>query len=512
MKSLIAIITTCLCSAAFAQNAVTTYKLSGTPTQTNPTSNSVSQILIKNGIVYLATNKGLNVSADGGATFKTDWGTGGPTGVGTNALAVTGDTIVVGASTSTDKGGTIYPVGQGVYVSTDGGSSWNHYPQSLDSLSDTTVTFGKNVLKALPITTDVNNITYSLAFFQGYLYAANFAGGLRRSSDLGKTWQRVVMPPDYLDYITQNPDSTYTFQLSPIAGKLTTETNYNHEAFSLYSDGDSALYVGTADGIDKTTDNGYSWHKFNHQNRPGISGDFVVWLTAQNYGNVHNIWGATINANDPTEYEAMSYTSDEGATWKNILPGHFYHSISFNGPIVYGASDDGLFRTPDFGSSNSVLTTIYDHRNEHSILSKAFYAVSVSGDTVWVATGDGNALGVDPGTGFIPTAWHVFRTFVPVGTTNTTYFYPNPFSPNLDVGRVHFAIKDVGSTVTVRIFDFSMHVVRTLLQNAARPAGEIDVPWDGKDDTGKLVDNGVYFYSVVINGGTPIWGKILVAR
>lgn len=512
MRITIAISILFVSAAAFGQTAIRTYKLDGSPTQTMPSSNSVSQILIKNGVVYLATNKGLNVSTDGGATFQTNWGTNGPTGISTNALAVTGDTIVVAASTSLNQNGNSLPVGQGLYVSTDNGATWAHEPQDVDSTYDTTVVFGKNKLLALPITTDVNNISYALAFYGGYLYAANFAGGLRRSNDLGKTWHRVVMPPDYLDYITQNPDSTYTFQLSPIAGKLTQETNYNHEAFSLYCDGDSALYVGTADGIDKTTDNGYSWHKFNHQNEPGISGDFVVWLAAQNYGSVHNIWAASVNANDPTEVPALSYTTDEGGTWQNILQGHFFHSISFNGQIVYGASDDGLFRTPDFGKSSTVITSIYDPTNQQSILSKAFYAVAATGDSVWLASGDGNAIGIDPGTGFIQSAWDVLRTYVPVGTSNTTYFYPNPFSPNLDVGRVHFDVKNPNSTVTIRIYDFSMHVVRTLLQNAPRPTGEIDVPWDGKDDTGNLVDNGVYFYSVVVNNEPPIWGKILVAR
>lgn len=512
MKLLLVILLTMTCSTAFSQTAAGTFKLAGTPTQSVPSSNSVSQILFQNGAAYLATYKGLNVSVDGGATFKTDWGADGPTGVSTNALAVEGDTIVVAVSTSLDQDGNSLPVGQGLYVSTDNGATWTHEPQSLDSLADSTVSFGKNTLVALPITTDVNNISYSLVFHKGYLYAADFAGGLRRSSDLGKTWHRVVMPPDYLDYITQNPDSTYNFQLSPIAGALTSETNYNHEAFSLYSDGDSVLYVGTADGIDKTTDNGYSWYKLNHQNHPGISGDFVVWLAGQNYGNTHNIWAATVNANDPTEVPALSYTSDDGATWHTILPGHFFHSIGFKGNIVYGASDDGLFRTDDFGKSSSVITSVYDPANSQSILSKVFYSVNAQGDSVWVGTGDGTAIGIDPGTGFVQNDWRVLRTFTPVGTSNTTYFYPNPFSPNLDVGRIHYDVRDPGSTVTIRIYDFSMHVVRTLIQNAPRPVGETDDAWDGKDDSGRTVDNGVYFYSVVINNGSPIWGKILVAR
>ncbi|MCL4511592.1 MAG: hypothetical protein M1470_11040 [Bacteroidetes bacterium] len=509
MKSTLALAIAFLVTSANAQFLKQTYKLDGLPSQ--PSSNSISQILIVNGEVYIGTDKGLNMTNGGGLALQTNIGTNGPTGVSVNAIAVKGDTIVAAVSTTMQQSGTTYPVGKGLYASTDDGTTWTQEPQSLDSLADSTVTFGNNVLTALPVTTDVNNISYSLAFYKGYLYAANFAGGLRRSADLGKTWQRVVLPPDYLNYITE--DSSYTFQLSPVAGALTSESNLNHRVFSVYSDGDSALYVGTADGINKTTDNGYSWYKFTHQNQSSpISGNFVVSITAQDYGTEHNIWAATVNANDPTEMPALSYTTDGGASWHYILAGHFFHSVAFQGNIVYGASDDGLFRTSDLGRSAQVITNIFDPTTRQSILSQAFYAVATNGDSIWVGSGDGLAMGIDNGTGFDLSQWHVFRAFASVAATNSTYFYPNPFSPQLDVGRIHYNVKTPNSTVTVRIYDFAMHIIYTLTQNAARSAGEQDEVWNGMDSTGKTVDNGVYFYSVVINNQGPIWGKILVVR
>jgi hypothetical protein len=57
-----------------------------------------------------------------------------------------------------------------------------------------------------------------------------------------------------------------------------------------------------------------------------------------------------------------------------------------------------------------------------------------------------------------------------------------------------------------------MQPVRTLLQNAPRASGEFDEVWDGKDDRGKTVANGVYFYFVSGGGQSPVWGKILVIR
>ncbi len=511
MKSAIAIFTILIFASAHSQTIPRIYRLSAGLSEGQPSSNVVSQILVNKGNVYLATNKGLNITSNGGLTFQKVWGINGPTGVSVGAVAIKGDTIAVAAdSADLDVGGSFLPVGGGLYVSTDNGATWTYETQSKDSLIDTTVTFGRNTLRALPITTHVQNITFSLVFHKGYLYTANFGGGLRRSSDLGKTWERVVLPPDNLNYITQ--DSTYTFQLSPQSGKITTEANLNHEAFSLYSDGDSVLYVGTADGINKTTDNGYSWTKFNHQNEASpISGNFVVSLAGQDYGGVHAIWGATVLAADPTEVSALSYTTDNGATWTSIFRGHFFHAIAFQGKIVYGVSDDGLFRTPDLGNSSEVITQILDQNSGGSILSQTMYAVAANGDSIWVS-GDGTAVGVDDGSGFNPDRWHIFRAYVSVAATNSTYFYPNPFSPRLDVGRIHYNVKGNGSTVTIRIFDFSMHVIRTLLQNAPRNPGETDEQWNGMGDRGELVDNGVYFYSVVVGSDNPIWGKILVIR
>jgi len=499
-------------SSIYSQTVPKSYKLNAVSQQGLPSDNSVYEILANKANVYITTYKGLNVTSDGGKTFQTSWDSKGPANVSTGAIAIKGDTIVIAAySPNIDINGSSLPAGGGLYASTDDGTTWTYEPQSEDSLSDSTVTFGKDTLNALPWPTLGENITYSLCFHQGYIYAADFAAGLRRSSDLGRTWQRVVLPPDYLNYITQ--DSSYSFQLSVQPSTITSESNLNQEVFSVYSDGDSALYVGTAGGINKTTDDGYSWRKFSHQNESSpISGNFVVSLGGQDLGATHYIWGATKNATDPAEVEALSYTTDAGASWHYILAGHFFHAFAFQDSIVYGASDDGLFRTKDLGVTSQVITNVYDPISKQSILSQAFNAVAANGDSIWLGSGDGVAMGIDNGSGFDPSTWKVFRASVSVANTNSTYFYPNPFSPNLDIGRIRYNVKSPGSQVTIRIFDFSMHIVRTLLQNAPRDAGERDDQWNGASDRGGLVDNGVYFYSVVVNGGTPSWGKILVIR
>lgn len=62
-----------------------------------------------------------------------------------------------------------------------------------------------------------------------------------------------------------------------------------------------------------------------------------------------------------------------------------------------------------------------------------------------------------------------------------------------------------------------MNLIKTIIQNAPR-SGAIDVRiqqtefWNGKDEFGNVVSNGVYFYSVQIGNDEPAWGKILVIR
>ena len=56
-----------------------------------------------------------------------------------------------------------------------------------------------------------------------------------------------------------------------------------------------------------------------------------------------------------------------------------------------------------------------------------------------------------------------------------------------------------------------MNLVKTVLQNAPRRSG-IDLidTWDGRDESGRIVSNGVYFYRIESGSGEPMYGKILV--
>ncbi|MCX7761718.1 MAG: hypothetical protein N2252_02635 [Candidatus Kryptonium sp.] len=471
-----------------------------------PPGNVVTNICICGDTVWIGTSKGLSRTTDGGKTWKNYYKTAEFGESRISAIACKDGVIWVALARTTKIDNNYFPEGLGLLYSTDGGQTWVKVNQPLDEKTDTLEIYGSNTIKALPITTTINNIIYDIALTKDAIFIASFAGGLRKSTDMGKTWKRVVIPPDNLNRI--KPNDILNFELNPVK-------NYNHRVFSVISVDDSIIWVGTADGINKSTDGGRSWVKFNHQNQISpISGNFVVALGNQkiNQGGTAKsiIWGATINANDPKEYKALSFSEDGGETWKTTLIGEFVHNIAFKDSTVYAVSDNGLWRTKNFGQNWEKAGKIIDFLSRQMIYTNVFYSIGVQKDTIWAGSSDGLVKFVD--SEIFGDNWKIFRTYEKVAGHDKTYAYPNPFSPWLEVTRIHYSVDKPQSKVTIEIYDFAMRKIRTIISNATRDGvKEYDEIWDGKDDSGKIVPNGVYFYRVKIDE-KELYGKILLIQ
>ena len=498
---------------AECQLAKTYHLNAGSVTLSPPPSNSASDILVKRDTVWFGTDKGLSQTIDGGLNFVNFANRPPFDSKGTSALAMNDKVIWVAIASTFTQSNQSMPQGSGLDFSTDRGLTWSYVPQPVDTGFVDTIQYGINRIKTLDVTTTVNNITYDLAVTKSSVWTANFAGMLRKSTDNGSSWQRVVLPPDSgADAIS--PNDTLDFDLSPANGKAELRQNLNHRVFSVYASDDTTIWVGTAGGINRSTDGGVSWRKFSHQNEAQpISGNFVVAINEQRFGSTRIIWAATVNAEASDEQRGVSYSFDQGTTWKTTLIGEFAHNIAFKDSLVYVASDNGVFRSSTFGDSWIKSGTINDNISSQRLTSSQVYAVATEGDTVWVAGPDGIAYTLDLPSSPFGTEWKVFRTYAAVGTANKTYSYPLPFSPTQGVVRIHYGMQGHIAPVTIRIFDFAMHPVKTLLRNASRPAtGEFDEIWNGTDDHSRRVSNGVYFYSIEIGGLSPAWGKILVVE
>lgn len=491
--------------------------LNKTSSTSSIVNNSINDVITSGDTVWLATSQGLSLSTDNGNTWKNFSG---DALFGTESISAIGydkynGVFWAATAHSIVQDNQSIPVGSGLKYTTDNGNTWVSIPQPVDQQSDSVVVYGQNRLKALPITVTPQNIIYDMAFTPGTIWIASFSAGIRKSTDMGKTWHRVVLPPDYLDSVS--PNDTLNFCFSPVSGNFCSEANLNFEGFSIIAANDSTLYAGTADGINKSTDGGISWTKFNHVNEQNpISGNFVVALAYNKYDNT--IWAATWQANGSDEYYAVSYSSDGGSNWKTSLNGEKIHNFGLKGNEVIALSDNGPFATVNNGSSWVLPGKITDQTTGLYIGTSSFYAASISGNETWLGSNDGLARLTNDGNAIWSGTWKVYFSSQKLSAVSDSYAFPNPFNPNTDVLKIKYSTNGQTVPVTIRIFDFGMHFVRTIIQNEERgnPGHVIDEKgnvvdyWDGKDDSGRIVPNGVYFYRVDAGSQKPVYGKILV--
>ena len=84
--------------------------------------------------------------------------------------------------------------------------------------------------------------------------------------------------------------------------------------------------------------------------------------------------------------------------------------------------------------------------------------------------------------------------------------WPNPFNPRV---KIEFAAARAGH-VTLRVYDLRGELLRTLVDEE-RPVGPQVVEWDGRDEGGRSVASGVYFYEVRA-GGEAVVEKMALVR
>jgi len=83
---------------------------------------------------------------------------------------------------------------------------------------------------------------------------------------------------------------------------------------------------------------------------------------------------------------------------------------------------------------------------------------------------------------------------------------PNPFRTQL---AIRYSLASEG-LVMLRVHDLTGRVVRTLVNSQQKP-GRYSLTWNGRDDRGRLLGNGVYFCKLATgdNGSTE---KLVLAR
>ena len=220
------------------------------------------------------------------------------------------------------------------------------------------------------------------------------------------------------------------------------------------------------------------------------------------------------------EYWAVSHTVDGGKNWEVTLPGEHAHNFGFK---YFNASDfhvlvptdRGIYRTRNNGATWIQPSSIKDEYTSIPIATNIFYSaasnkVNTTNYNIWVGSNNGLAK-LSETNGFWEGTWKVYIASNEI-KVDETYAFPNPFSPAQELVKIKYALSS-DAEVTIRIMNFGMELVRTLIQNSQRGAGELYEFWDGKDESGSIVTNGVYFYRIDADGlSEPLFGKIMVLR
>jgi hypothetical protein len=470
-------------------------------------SNAISHFAVRGSTLWIGSSKGLSRTSDAGRTFVDYRSVPEFARPGIFAVSVKGDTVWAATGYSKDVDNSSVQTGSGYTFSFNNGSTWHSSPQPIDALNDSVVFYGSNRIQFLPIVVPEQNVTFDLSVVDSTVWIASWSSGVRKSTDNGTTWQRIVLPSSTRSSISPS-DSLGRYVVDP-------RRDNNYLAFAVYTTDNRTVWVGTAGGLNKSTDGGSSWKKFTTVNQSAhFTGNWIIAIKGQHLETRERLWITDWPAESSTEHYGISCSDDSGATWQNFLSGIKAYDFAFKDSVVYVATDEGLYRSSDKGLSwRSNAGAIVDKSGRDAVTGGTVFSVAVMGDTVYAGTGDGLARTIDDGGHPFGQEWEVFRSSQPLPSASSTYAYPNPFSPRQEVVRFHYSTGGKTGPVTLEVFDFGMNRLKTVVRDAVRDgSGEHDEIWDGTDDAGRGVLNGVYFYRLTVGGNDASWGKVMVLQ
>ena len=449
---------------------------------------------------------------------------------GSNSALTIKDNIIAtaGAKTSETSIGD-YPEGTGVSYSIDGGDTWSYMPQSKDDLYQDINQWGcpwaednqlytsesecdnncfdceqvprdcsmynyiswgeQDLIRNFSVTTEIQNVTYDLAIHGNYIYASSWAGSLRRFNYTldNPIWEVVPLPMDnQMNLDCGNLNSSY--QVNPIGNSIES-CGYefdNHKVFSVSSINDT-LWVGTAAGINKgisEDDDCINWKRMISDDY-GFYDDWIIGFEHQSlYDGTDRIWTITWDRRYDGSHEVYggppSYTDDGGKTWtvvqdllgKRIIT----YNISPYVDIVYVSSNDGLFASYDGILWEQIMRNQIDGE---AVLDAEFIE---SLNHIWISSEDNiDIFNYNSNEHYIASS---------IGNIDLDFYaYPNPIIGN-QLSKFVYNGEEQNLNGTITIYDFSLDRVIEIESSGW-------TTWDGRNEYGEKVSNGVYICKYV---------------
>ncbi len=290
------------------------------------------------GLFYFgAASGGMWKSIDSGASWKPLFDKMPIASIGAIAVAPSDHNVLyVGSGEGALRGDITY--GNGVYKSTDGGKTWSHI-----GLTDT------RQIGALIVDPNDPNIVLVAAI--GHAFGPNSERGVFRTTDGGRTWNKVL----YKDDNTGAIDVAF----DPHDAKIVYASLYQvrRQPWNFASGGPGS-------GLYRSTDGGQTWKQLTGNGLPGgILGRIDVAVSSADPKRVY----AMIEA----EAGGLYRSDDAGATWKlinqdgRIRQRAWYFSKIYADPKVVDtvyALNTGMLRSTDGGKSFKLVPATHgDH-------------------------------------------------------------------------------------------------------------------------------------------------------
>ncbi len=357
-----------------------------------PTGGSVDGILVHGSLVYAAAYGGVYISEDSCRSWHLSCV--GLTDSVATAFAEFGDRIYVGTRS------------QGVFVSTDNGSSWNPFGMSRASITALAAS-RQNIFAGTEFglfrsppdrpywvesdsgfsTFNVNSISaFGDTLFVRTGYAANLVSALYRSKEGGLgIWKKKIPPSDIYGYAATDSgflaaSSTGIFNTTDVGGtwsSLISSTYYNYPMFLCLAVRQGRVLAGTgSDGIIAYAPRDTGWALVDTCLRDAWvasiqpMGDLLLAVTH---------WGVFRSSDDGVHWEpgsgilngapkallsradtllaaspGLSLSTDDGETWSlrnNGLVNLDINRLAFSGSTLLAGTGDGVFRSIDIGQN-----------------------------------------------------------------------------------------------------------------------------------------------------------------
>lgn len=145
---------------------------------------------------------------------------------------------------------------------------------------------------------------------------------------------------------------------------------------------------------------------------------------------------------------------------------------------------------------------------------------------LWIATSEGLFLSPDevPGSENDDLPFELIKLAPSVSAgLKKTYARPGILTPYVSTCKFIYNIAAREARVTIKVYDYNMDLVKTVVENRPRLSGDHGGPlgrstvesedsWDGTNSLGRPVAPGPYYYKITTDSGERAFGKIVVAR